>query len=196
MAILKPTDIWGEVTWLGTTADSEADIASVGREAVDVGWEGFEGDCHSGLTRASCVRVKQQYKRDTEIRNTRQISILSEEELAEVAERLGVPLIKPEWVGANMILRGIPDFTLVPPNARLMFENTTALTVDMENAPCRYPAEKIEAAHPGHGTAFPKKAVHKRGVTAWVEHPGTIRLGDRCRLHVPPQRVYPHLAEG
>ncbi|MFK7944232.1 MAG: sulfurase [Paracoccaceae bacterium] len=193
MAILKPTDFWGEVVWLGTTADSETDISSVGADSVDVSWEGFVGDCHSGLTRLSCVRVKQQYKRDTEIRNARQISILSAEELAEVASRLGVPVIQPEWVGANMIIRGIPDFTLVPPSARLIFENNTALTVDMENAPCRFPAEKIEAAHPGHGTAFPKKAVNKRGVTAWVERTGGIKLGDRCRLHVPPQRLYPHL---
>ena len=192
MAILKPTDIWGEVVWLGTTADSAADIASVASDAVEVTWEGFAGDCHSGLTRPACVRVKQQYKRDTEIRNTRQISILSEEELAEVAERLGIPAIRPEWVGANMILRGIPDFTLVPPNARLIFSNNTALTVDMENAPCRFPADKIEGAYPGHGRAFPQKAVHKRGVTAWVERPGSIRVGDRCRLHVPPVRLYPH----
>ncbi|MEM1298296.1 MAG: MOSC domain-containing protein [Pseudomonadota bacterium] len=194
MAILKPTEIWGEVTWLGTTADSETDIASVGASEVAVGWEGFDGDCHSGLTRPSCVRVKQQYARDTEIRNTRQISVLSEEELAEVADRLSVPAIRPEWVGANMIVRGIPDFTLVPPNARLIFENNTALTVDMENAPCRYPADKIEEAHPGHGRAFPQKAVNKRGVTVWVERTGSIKVGDRCRLHVPPQRLYPHVS--
>lgn len=193
--ILRPTDIWGQVTWLGTTADSETDIASVSMDAVEVGWEGFAGDCHSGLTRPACVRVRAQYTRDTEIRNTRQISILSEEELAEVAGRLGVPVIRAEWVGANMVVRGIPDFTLVPPNARLIFENNTALTVDMENAPCKYPAEKIEAAHPGHGLAFPKQAVNKRGVTAWVERPGAIRVGDRCRLHVPPQRLYPHLPQ-
>ena len=54
-------------------------------------------------------------------------------------------------------------------------------------------AEKIEAAHPGHGKAFPIKARHKRGVTAWVEKPGRIVRGESCRLHVPPQRLYPHL---
>ena len=32
-------------------------------------------------------------------------------------------------------------------------------------------------------------------ITAWVERPGTIRVGDRCRLHVPPQRLYPHLPQ-
>lgn len=192
MPILTPTQITGEITWLGTTADSVADIASAAHDAVSVGWEGFEGDCHSGLTRPSCVRVRAQYAKNTEIRNVRQISILSEEELADVAERLGIPAIKPEWVGANMIVRGIPDFTLLPPNARLLFEGGVSLTVDMENAPCKYPAEKIEAAHPGHGKAFPIKAQNKRGVTAWVEKPGALGIGQRCTLHVPPRRLYPH----
>ncbi len=194
MPILTPTEIQGQVTWLGTTADSETNIASVAVQAVDVGWEGFAGDCHSGLTRPSCVRVRAQYpQKGTEIRNTRQISILSEEELAEVAARLEIPAIKPEWVGANMILQGIPDFTLLPPASRLMFSGGACLTIDTENAPCRYPAEKIEEEHPGHGKAFPLKAKQKRGVTAWVEKPGHIAVGETCRLHVPPQRLYPHL---
>lgn len=193
MTLLTPTDLHGEVVWLGTTADSESDIASVATEAVAAGWEGFEGDCHSGLTRPACVRVKRQYPRGTEIRNTRQISILSEDEMSEVADRLGIPAIRPEWVGANMVLRGIPDFTLVPPASRLMFSGGACLTIDTENAPCRYPAEKIEEAHPGHGKSFPLKAKQKRGVTAWVEKPGHIAVGETCRLHVPPQRLYPHL---
>ena len=91
------------------------------------------------------------------------------------------------------LLRGIPDFTLVPPNSRLLFEGGVVLTVDLENGPCRYPAEKIEEAHPGHGAAFPQKARHKRGVTAWVEKPGQLKNGETCRLHVPPQRIYAHV---
>ncbi|MFM7445122.1 MAG: sulfurase, partial [Tabrizicola sp.] len=34
-----------------------------------------------------------------------------------------------------------------------------------------------------------KTAAHgKRGITAWVERPGTLRLGDMLRLHIPAQR--------
>ena len=83
-----------------------------------------------------------------------------------MAGRLDIPEIKPEWVGADMILRGIPDFTLIPPSSRLIFDGGVSLTVDMENAPCKYPAEMIEAAYPGHGMAFPATARSKRGVTA------------------------------
>lgn len=193
MAILKPTDIYGEVTWLGTTADSATNIASVGMTEMDLTWDGASGDCHSGRTRPSCVRVRAQHAKGTEIANVRQLSIVSEEELAEIADRLGVPKIQPEWLGANIVVKGIPDFTLVPPSTRLIFENGAAIVLDMENAPCKYPAEKIEEAHPGHGLAFPKKAVNKRGVTAWIERPGALTVGAKCRMHVPPQRLYPHL---
>ena len=192
MAILNPTEITGTVTWLGCVSPDRPNIQSAALDQVNVNWEGFEGEMHSGLTRPACVRVKHQYPRDLAIRNTRQVSILSEEELAEVAGRLDIPEIKPEWVGANMILRGIPDFTLIPPNSRLIFDGGVSLTVDMENAPCKYPAEMIEAAHPGHGMAFPAKARSKRGVTAWVEHTGALKLGETCRLHIPPQRIYKH----
>ncbi|MEM6904530.1 MAG: sulfurase [Pseudomonadota bacterium] len=191
MTLLTPTDLYAEIAWLGTVADSEADISSISQTSVEATWEGFTGDCHSGLTRPACVRVKRQYKRGTEIRNTRQISIVAEEEMAEVAARLGIAALPPAWLGASMMIRGVPDFTLVPPSTRLVFENGTAITIDTENEPCRYPADIIERHHPGQGRAFPKLAKHKRGVTAWIERPGTLSLGDRARLHAPPRRLHP-----
>ena len=192
MTILAPTEIYGEITWLGCVPLNRPDIRSAAVDSVEVGWEGFAGEEHSGLTRPACVRVKKQYKRDLEIRNTRQISILSEEELAEIAGRLEIPSVQPEWVGANLVLKGIPEFTLIPPSSRLIFEGGVSLTVDTENAPCKYPAEQIELVHPGHGKAFPAKARNKRGVTAWVERIGSLKLGETCRLHIPPQRIYSH----
>jgi hypothetical protein len=33
----------------------------------------------------------------------------------------------------------------------------------------------------------------RRGVTAWVERVGVLRVGDRLRLHVPDQRPWAHL---
>lgn len=192
MTILNPTEHFGTVTWLGVVPPARPDIRSGATRRVEVGWEGFADEEHSGLTRPACVRVRRQYPEGTEIRNTRQISIVSAEETAEVAARLGITEIRPEWLGANIVIRGIPDFTLVPPASRLIFANGLSLTVDTENAPCRFPAAEIEAEHPGHGLAFPKEALHRRGVTAWVECPGTLAPGDRCRLHIPPQRIWAH----
>ena len=192
MTLLTPTDHYGRVTWLGCVPVTRENIQSSEQDGVDVSWEGFVGEHHSGLTREACVRVKRQYKPGTEIRNTRQLSILSVEEMTEIADRLDIPTLRPEWVGANIVIEGIPDFTLIPPSTRLIFEAGVSLTVDTENAPCQYPAEMIEAAHPGHGKAFPAKARHKRGVTAWVERTGRLSVGDRCRVHIPPTRPWPH----
>jgi hypothetical protein len=98
--------------------------------------------------------------------------------------------LDPSWLGASMVIDGIPAFTQVPPSSRLIFGNGTGLVVDMENAPCKYPAELIERLHPGQGLSFPRHARGRRGVVAWVERPGSIALGDTAVLHCPPQRLY------
>jgi len=48
----------------------------------------------------------------------------------------------------------------------------------------------IETARPGHGKAFKSASKGLRGVTAWVERPGTLRPGDTLRLHLPDQRAW------
>jgi hypothetical protein len=35
-----------------------------------------------------------------------------------------------------------------------------------------------------------KAAKHKRGITAWVEREGDVRLGDHITIWIPPQRLY------
>lgn len=190
MPILMPTAITGRVEGLYVNADRDTDLESTGRERVTAGYEGFEGEDHGGLTRPSCSRVKLQYERGTEIRNTRQISILGAEELEAVAAEMGLDTIQPEWIGANLILRGVPQLTQIPPSSRLIFEGGAALVVDMENGPCRFAAEQIERHRPGKGLSFAKVADGRRGVTAWVEKTGDIALGERCTLHIPPQRLY------
>jgi len=190
MSVLRPTEIFVRVTWLGIVRDRSRGLASEPREAVEATYEGFAGETHAGLTRAACTRTRLQYPVGTEIRNVRQISIVSAEELAEIAAALGLSELDPRLLGASMVVEGAPQFTRVPPSSRLVFEAGAGLVVDMENAPCRFPAEAIEAAHPGHGMRFPAHARGRRGVTAWVECPGRIGLGDTARLHVPPLAPY------
>lgn len=89
-----------------------------------------------------------------------------------------------------MVVAGIPDFTHVPPSSRLQGEDGATLVVDMLNRPCQEPAVTIERARPGHGRAFKAAAKGRRGVTAWVEREGTLRVGERLCLHVPAQRAW------
>ncbi|MEM6489784.1 MAG: sulfurase [Pseudomonadota bacterium] len=196
MAILQPTGIEGTVAWAGLVPQRDEGIRAEPVEALELDYGGPVGDVHYGLTRPSCVRVRRQYAKGTEIRNVRQLSIVSREELAEIAAALDVPVVEPAWLGATIMVAGIPSFTLVPPGSRLIAAGGASLVIDMENAPCGFPAQEIDRHHPGHGAAFPKVARHKRGVTAWVERPGRLALGEALALHVPPVRLYPPLAAG
>ncbi|WP_299351722.1 sulfurase [uncultured Shimia sp.] len=190
MPALMPTEFFAEILWLGRVEDSVDDLSAEPLDAMDLSFEGIPDDCHNGLTRASCSRVKAQHPRGTTIANTRQLSILSAEELEEIADTMGIEEFDPAWVGASIILRGIPDLTHLPPSSRLQSDNGTCLVVDMENRPCVLPGRVIDREAPGHGKAFKSASKDKRGVTAWVERPGRLSVGDILRLHIPDQRPW------
>ena len=160
-------------------------------EEVRATLEGLAGDRHAGFTRRADARVPQ-YPRGTEIHNSRQVSLVAEEELAEIAANMGVPVIEPEWIGANLVLRGIPHLSTLPPMTRVYFPELAAIALEGENHPCLYPGKAIQHQYPdrpGVGKQFPKAAYHLRGVVGWVERAGIIRTGDTVRIvvaeHVP-----------
>jgi MOSC domain-containing protein YiiM len=185
---LKQLDARTEAILVNSTPDE--DLSSSPVSSVAVSYAGIEGESHSGLVRSSCVRVRHQYKQGTEIRNTRQVSIVSVEELAQIADAMGISELKPGWLGANLMVSGIPDFSQIPPSTRMIFASGASLVVDLENSPCKYPGEIIERHHEGYGSLFPAAAVGRRGVTAWVEREGQINTGDSIHLYIPPQRIY------
>ena len=188
MAIITDSGCRGVVSSLCIHTNENNNITTVARDSVNVSFGGFDGDSHTGLTRESCVRVKRQYKVGTTIKNTRQISIVSADELQTIATNINIPSIQPEWLGANLCLSGVPEFTKIPPSSRLLFSSGACLVVDVENEPCKYPAEIIEQQYPGAGKLFVKSAKGIRGVTAWVEREGAIKQGDTVEVHIPPQR--------
>ena len=96
---------------------------------VKVTWEGFAGDNHEGLTRLADVRVKW-FPRGVPIRNTRQVSLVSSEELALIAGALELPQVLAAWLGANLELAGIPRLTELPPGTRLFFPEDATLVVE------------------------------------------------------------------
>lgn len=190
MPALLPTDYTAKITWLGFVAQGRADIRSEAIQEVFASFAGVEGESHYGINRPACVRTVRQHPEGTEIRNVRQFSILSSEEVSAIAAEIGLDNFDPEWLGASLIIEGIPDFSHVPPSSRLQTKSGTTLVIDMQNRPCQYPAREIEKDRPGHGKAFKAAAKGRRGVTAWVEREGVLAVGDEVRLHIPDQRSW------
>jgi hypothetical protein len=195
MPALKPTAFTARVIWLGTVPDREAALASMPRESLTATFDGIVGEDHGTATRLSCSRVTAQHPRGTVIRNVRQASVVSAEELREIARRMDIPAVDPAWLGATMVIEGIPDFTHVPPSSRLQAPSGATLVIDMENRPCQLPARVIETLLPGVGKRFRPAAEDRRGVTAWVEREGEIAVGDVLILHVPDQPSWGYLEE-
>lgn len=190
MPLLTKLATTGRVEALLKNEDRKTGLEKSPTDALTLRFDGIAGDCHSGLTRPADVRTIRQYPRNTPIRNVRQLTLLSIEELADIASIMEIPSVKPEWVGANMVTSGIADLTLLPPSSRVQFPSGATIVVDMENEPCRYPAEIIEKHNPDQKVGFVKAAKHKRGITAWVEREGDVRVGDAITIWIPPQRLY------
>jgi MOSC domain len=195
MALLTKLPFQGKVEALLSRPSRETGFEKSPTGKLSLKFSGPEDDCHTGLTRAADVRTLALYKRDTEIRNVRQLTVLSVEELTGIASALGIPKIDPSWFGANIVVSGIPDFTLLPPSTRLQFSSGATIVNDMENAPCSQIAEVVGRHHPEVQFKLVKTAMHKRGITAWVEREGMVEIGDTVTLVIPPNRLYPHAAQ-
>lgn len=193
-AVLKDAGCVGRIEAILVNRTPEVSIATELSGDSMLTFGGLEGDNHYGLTRECCVRFKDQYPEGVEVRNNRQISIVSVEELEIIADRLGVPSIEPEWLGANLLVSGIPSFTLIPPNTRLLLPSGAGIAIDLENKPCQFPAQLINEVYPGKGTRFPSKAGALRGNTGWVEREGAIAVGDTIQVHIPVQPAWPGLS--
>lgn len=175
-------------------------IADAGRfqtraaDGLDLTFEGIGSDFHAGHTRRSGSR-EPWYPRGTEMRNERQLSIVAPDEMAIAADRMGLAEIRPEWIGANLLLSGVPRLSMLPPGTMLFFRNGVTLKVDAQNHPCRLAGRSIaEAAGMADTEAgslmFPKAAKRLRGLVAWVEKPGRIEHGEQVSVRVPEQWIY------
>ncbi|MEO9528315.1 MOSC domain-containing protein [Roseibium sp.] len=181
----------GKVEGVCRTGSPE-DFQTVAIDVLPLGFEGIAGDRHAGFTRRSGGR-EPWYPRGTEMCNERQVSLLSVEELAEIAARLEIPVLKPEWIGGNIIVSGIPRLSMVPPRTRLVFEGGAVIRVDGNNVPCRIAGAAIAEHNPGRDgldLLFPKRAMYLRGLVGYVEKPGTVRSGQGVVAHVPEQWIY------
>jgi hypothetical protein len=157
---------------------------------------GIPGNRHNGVTRASGPR-EPWLPRGSILRNDRQISALCSAELAEIANRLDIASLPPEWIGGNLLIEGFGDFSRIAPGSRFAFggawggkgrfDGTAVLRVEAYNVPCRAAGRAISVAtgEGGHEFAFVKAALALRGLMLSVDLPGTIGVGDPVVLIGP-----------
>ncbi|RDJ27059.1 molybdenum cofactor sulfurase [Bosea caraganae] len=157
---------------------------------------GIPGDLHHGASRLSGAR-EPWLPRGTVLRNDRQLSALCPVELAEVAARLGIAELRPEWLGGNLSIDGLAAFSRIAPGSRLAFGGAWAgkgrfdggavLRVEAYNFPCRQAGRAVAdaASRPGLEFAFVKAAAELRGLVLSVDRAGPIMVGDPV-LVMPP----------
>jgi hypothetical protein len=178
-ALLVPSDVFPE-------------SRRVEEIALDLG--GIPGTRHHGFTRKAGPR-EPWYTRGMEMRSARQLTIVSVEELPMIAEAMNVASIEPEWIGANIVLEGIPRLSWLPSGTRLFFAEAT-IVVEAQNAPCHISGKSVARHIDPDGKAvglaleFPKKAQGLRGLVASVERAGTIRTGEEISVKVPRQSIW------
>ncbi len=179
----------GVVEGLYITPDKESFLTEFRNELnFEIG--GISGDRHAGIERHSGGREKKQYRKGTVIRNNRQWSAMSTEEITDIALAMDLPEVKPEWMGTNLLVSGIPDFSLCQPMSLLkIFHNEhegPVLVVFGQNKPCIHPHKLMESIMDRKiEVPFSKAAANNRGLIGWVEKPGVANVGDRVEWWLP-----------
>lgn len=151
---------------------------------VNLDFGGIKGDRHFGITSKADSR-QPMYRRGTEIMNRRQITIISEEELGQIAEELGIETVKPEWLGANLLIKGFSEFTKLTMGSRIIFPSGAGLICMGENTPCTLPGEEIQQHYQDHeklAFRFVKAGYKRRGIVCAVERPGEIFENDQVQV--------------
>ena len=159
-------------------------------ESLEISLGGIVGDIHEGEQRRACVRVKALHPRDTLIKNERQITMVSVEELRQIAQKLGVSEFDERWLGANLLIEGLPDLSHLPPGSRLQGPSGVTLVADLQNHPCSVVKRTINEAQSGAGEGFIEAAKGLRGITLFAERSGTLFVGDTLTLYLPTQRAW------
>jgi len=189
---IAPMKLKGRV--VDTLSATGNDFTSLSVEELKVDFTGIIGDIHAGFTRYSNAR-EPWYPRGTEMRNERQLSILSAEELDEIGLAMKLDVVEAGWIGANLVLEGIPNLSYLPPRSLMFFEGGVTLRIDGYNSPCTVAGAAIARAsgqtkNRDIALEFVKAAHMKRGLVAWVEKEGQIKAGEAVSVRIWEQWLY------
>lgn len=150
-------------------------------ERLTFTFAGVTGDGHAGMTRPAGVR-EPGFKRGTEIANLRQVSLVSVEELADIAERMGIAGIDPGWVAANVAIEGAGPITQFPSGTIIRFlPSGASIYVTELNSPCSLAAKMIGKAggfDKDQTSQFVRHAMGRRGLVGIVYAEGVVSVGD------------------
>jgi hypothetical protein len=98
MPILQKLTITGKVEACLLSPNRETGLAKSRRDRLQLNFDGIVGDCHAWRVRKSDSRMLQQYQRGTPVANSRQISLVSGGELADITRALEISSLFPEWL--------------------------------------------------------------------------------------------------
>ena len=177
--------VWAKINAVLIADDPETFVSRRILEA-NLEFGGICGDRHFGITSKADSR-QPMYPRGTEILNRRQITIVSVEELDRIAEELGVESILPEWLGANVLVKGFPELTKLPMGSRILFPSGAGLICMGENQPCTLPGDEIQKHYEDHeklSSRFVRAGYKRRGIVCAVERPGIIHENDEIQVLV------------
>lgn len=128
----------------------------------------------------------------TPIRNRRQITLISEHELLDLATALDVEFLDPEWLNVNVVIDGINLSSYLPRGTTIRCSSGAVLYVEDQNYPCRGSAAAVakHCAEPDRILReFVPSAIGKRGLLCSIETPGPICVGDSAQIRIPRQWI-------
>ncbi len=216
----KPLTVLGTYRTVCDALESEAGyFVTTAVSELQISTEGIVGDRHFGNTRLVRGRGKQLYEPNDYviahagdrwpgivIRNNRQWSAISQEELDGIAQKLDLErTLTPELVGANFLLSGNPHLSQLPGLTYLVFSprkdffaggraEDSTLVVYGQAAPCTTAGQALVAPYGSSSleNRFPKAAYNHRGLVGWIESPvgrvNIIKPGD-CVWVLTPNGV-------
>lgn len=177
-------------------------IQSTVRTEIALYPDGIGGDRHARPLRLLGVRdralIAHGLAKGTLIAPTRQVSIVSVEELEAIGTALGTTEPIPHGtLGENLVISGIPNLTHLPPGTLFCFRKgdsprTAVIAVWALNVPCLISGREVETATrtPGIAQRFVDISMEQRGLVGFVMSSGVIKQGDTVDVRIPAQRLY------